>query len=150
VSPLALARALREAVRLGTTSLEAVVGEVERHRGRRGTRKLLAAAAKYADLPLQRARSGAEVRALVLLRDAGYEIPALNYRIAGEEADLIWRRHKLIVELDGGPYHLDVGEDARKQAIWERAGWEVRRLPTEDVYERPERLFALAPPRERR
>ena len=54
-------------------------------------------------------------------------------------------RERLIVEIDGRPFHLDEGEDARKQAAWERAGWTVRRLSSDDVYERPQRLLRLAP-----
>jgi very-short-patch-repair endonuclease len=70
----------------------------------------------------------------------------LNARIAGEEADLSWLTEKLIIEIDGGPFHLDVGEDARKQRTWERAGWRVHRIPSDDVYERPERLLRVSPP----
>jgi very-short-patch-repair endonuclease len=95
---------------------------------------------------LERARSGAEVRALEILRDAGRPLPRLNFRIAGEEADLSWPSERLIVEIDGGPFHLDVGEDARKEAAWKSAGWDVRRLPSDAVYERPASLLALAPP----
>ena len=60
--------------------------------------------------------------ALEILRDAGRPMPQLNHRIAGEEADLSWPRYRLIIEIDGGPFHLDVGEDARKQTIWEQLG----------------------------
>ena len=149
VSEKALARALRDAIRLEVTTLEAVCDALLRHRGRRGTAQLARIGSRYAGLPLHRARSGAEVRALILLRDAGFEVPELNRKIAGAEADLVWRRHKLIVEIDGGPFHLDVGEDARKQQLWEAAGWTVHRIPSDDVYEAPERLLVLAPPRER-
>jgi very-short-patch-repair endonuclease len=90
------------------------------------------------------------VRALIILRDAGVEMPEFNRKVAGAEADLIWCRHKLIVEIDGAPFHLDAGEDARKQQLWEAAGWTVRRISSDHVYEAPERLLALAPPRERR
>ena len=86
------------------------------------------------------------MRALEVLREAGRPLPRLNVRIAGEEADLSWSQMRLIVEIDGGPFHLDVGEDARKQACWEAAGWTVRRLPSDDVYDHPERLLLLAPP----
>jgi very-short-patch-repair endonuclease len=96
-------------------------------------------------LPLERARSGAEIRALEIVRAAECPMPELNVRIAGEEADLSWRFARLIVEIDGGPFHLDVGEDARKQRRWEIAGWTVRRVPAEDVYEQPDRLLALVP-----
>ena len=37
------------------------------------------------------------------------------------------------------------GEDARKEAVWRAAGWCVLRVPSEVVYEAPERLLALAP-----
>lgn len=145
VSDRSLARAVRDVVREELTTIEALADAAGRHRRRRGTRRLTAALARYSGLPLERARSGAEVRALETLRTARRPLPRLNVRIAGEEADLSWRGARLIVEIDGAPYHLDVGEDARKQAAWESAGWIVRRLPAEDVYEHPDRLLALCP-----
>jgi hypothetical protein len=145
VSDRALARAVREAARLDLTTLRALGDDLGRYRGRRGSRRLAASIARYAGLPLERARSGAEVRAMEILRAAGSPLPYLNVRIAGEEADLSWPRARLIIEIDGGPFHLDVGEDARRQATWEAAGWTVRRIPSDDVYEFPHRLLTLAP-----
>ena len=117
-----------------------------RYRGRRGSRALAGTVARYAGLPIERARSGAEVRALEILRAADLPLPRLNIRVAGEEADLSWPGFRMIIEIDGGPFHLDVGEDERKQRVWEAAGWAVRRISADDVYERPNRLLALAPP----
>lgn len=145
VSDRALARAVREAVRLGLESAASLTDALARHRGRRGSRRLARALARYTGLPLERARSGAEVRALEILRDARRPLPALNRHIAGEEADLSWAAVRQIVEIDGGPFHLDVGEDLRKQQCWEDAGWEVHRIRSDDVYEAPARLLALAP-----
>jgi hypothetical protein len=105
---------------------------------------LLQAITRYTGLPLERARSGAEVRALEILQAAGYAVPRLNVRVAGEEADLSWAAQRALIEVDGGPFHLDAGEDARKQERWERAGWTVRRVSSDDVYDTPERLIALA------
>ena len=119
---------------------------VDRHFARRGTRRVLLALGRYAGLPVARARSGAEIQALIVLRDAGRATPRLNHKIAGEEADLSWRDENLIIEIDGGPFHQDVGEDARKEAVWRAAGWTVLRLPSDDVYDAPDRLLALAPP----
>jgi hypothetical protein len=141
-----LARALREAVRLKLTSLSALGDRLGDYRGRRGSRRLAHMVGRYSGLPLERARSGAEIRAMEVIRDANRPLPRLNVRIAGEEADLSWPTHKLIIEIDGGPFHLDAGEDARKEGAWKGAGWTVRRIPSEDVYERPERLLRLAPP----
>lgn len=144
VTHKALARAVRIAVRLELTTIEAIVDCLARHPRRRGSVPLIAVLARYKGLPIERARSGAEVRALEILRDAGYSLPRLNVRIAGEEADLSWAAVRALIEIDGEPFHLDTGEDARKQAAWEAAGWTVRRLSSDDVYERPENLVALA------
>jgi very-short-patch-repair endonuclease len=80
-----------------------------------------------------------------ILRETGRELPRLNVRIAGEEADLSWPAHRLIVEIDGGPFHLDAGEDQRKEAAWRGAGWTVHRLDADAVYEGPAGLLALTP-----
>ena len=143
-SDRALARAVREAVRLDRVTLDELGDAIGRHRGRRGTRRLARTVARYAGLPLERARSGAEIRAMEILREAGRELPNLNVWIAGEEADLSWPRERLIVEIDGGPFHLDAGEDARKEAAWRGAGWTVRRLPSDAVYENPAHLIVQA------
>jgi hypothetical protein len=145
VGDRALARLVREAVRLERITLPALGDALGRYRRRRGSRRLALTVARYAGLPLERARSGAEIRALEILRDAKRPLPELNVRIGGEEADLSWRIPGLIIEIDGGPFHLDVGEDRRKERIWERAGWTVRRIPAGEVYQRPARLLRLAP-----
>jgi very-short-patch-repair endonuclease len=75
--------------------------------------------------------------------DAGCGRVTLNPVIAGEEADLVFPERRLIIEIDGGPFHLDRGADARKEAAWRSAGWTVRRIPSEDVYARPKKLVAL-------
>ncbi len=145
VSDRALARAIRESVRLKLITLHALGDALGKYHGRRGSRRLAGVVARYSGLPLERARSGAEVRAMEVLRDAGRPLPRLNTRVAGIEADLSWPAVRLVVEIDGGPFHLDVGEDTRKEAAWNRAGWAVRRIASDDVYDDPQRLMALAP-----
>lgn len=145
LSERALARALREALRLNLTTIAALGDSLGRYDGRRGARRLATAVARYAGLPVERARSGAEIRAMEVVRAAGRPLPRLNVRIAGEEADLSWPDQRLIVEIDGAPFHLDLGEDARKQAVWEAAGWTVHRAASDDVYDRPARLLRLTP-----
>jgi hypothetical protein len=145
MSERALARALREAIRLHLTTMAAVGDSLGRYHGRRGARRLAIAVARYAGLPVERARSGAEIRAMEVLRATRRPLPRLNVRVAGEEADLSWPDLRLIVEIDGAPFHLDAGEDARKLAAWKAGGWTVHRVASEDVYDRPERLLALTP-----
>ena len=146
ISEKALKRAVREGIRLGHTSLVGLGDALGRYRGWRGVRELAATVASYSGLPIERARSGAEVRALELLRDARRPMPRLNTCVAGEEADLSWPAWRLIVEIDGEPFHRDVGEDARKEGVWRDAGWDVRRVPSDDVYERPRVLLEGAQP----
>ena len=141
----ALARGVREAVRLKRTTLYALAFDLADRIGQRGSRRMASVLSRYSGLPLDRARSGAEIRALEVLREANRPMPRLNVKIAGEEADLSWPELKLIIEIDGGPFHQDVGEDARKGAAWRGAGWIVRRIPADDVYDHPDRLLALCP-----
>jgi hypothetical protein len=56
-----------------------------------------------------------------VLRAGGYALRRLNARIAGEEADLSWAAARVLIEVDGRPFHLDVGEDARKRTRWVHA-----------------------------
>lgn len=141
-----LRRLVRESLRLGVATPASFRAVLARHRRRRGRRRLAAIVEEYAPLPLRRARSDAEALAVELLQAAGVPQPRLNVRIAGEEADLSWERWRLIVELDGPDFHRFPTEDARKEARWCAAGWTVRRLSTDEVYERPERLLAAATP----
>jgi hypothetical protein len=145
VSSRALARAIREAVRLNTTSLERIMAFLGPRRSRRGARRLARAVELYAGIPIGRARSATEVRAMIVLRDANLVLPKLNVDVAGIEADLVWRRQRRIIEIDGGEFHLDRGEDARKERVWRGAGFQVDRIDANDVWDRPHLLLGLAP-----
>ena len=145
VPPRGVARLVRESIRLRATTAADLLDVTRRNPGRRGVRRLYVATSRYAGLPLNRTRSDAEALAQGLLKEWGVSGWLGNEIVAGEEADLYFPEYHLIIEIDGPQYHLDVVEDARKQAIWEAAGNEVRRLPSDDVYLRPERLRALLP-----
>jgi very-short-patch-repair endonuclease len=139
-----IGRAFREAIRLKCTTAQRVANALERHRGRPGTRALTTLATRYATLPYHRARSDAEGRALELLHDAGVESPRVNARIAGEEADLVWFERRLIVEIDGPQFHQFREEDARKERAWRAAGYVVRRISSDAVYDAPAGLVSAA------
>ncbi len=145
-SDKAFARALRDAVRLELTTLAALAGYLNPRRHRHGAGRLYRALVRFSGLQIERARSGTEVTAMEQLRNAARTMPELNIEVAGIEADLVWREHRLIIEIDGGPFHLDKGEDARKEAVWRRAGWDVERIPSDDVDAGPAAILAIAPP----
>ena len=56
--------------------------------------------------------------------------------MAGHEADLVDHGRRLIVEIDGPQYHLFPDEDARKEAAWREAGYDVIRRSSDDVFSR--------------
>jgi hypothetical protein len=138
------ARALREARRLKLTTPYSLAVSLAKHRTRRGTHRLAALSDRYAGIPYSRCRSNAEAKALEVLHDAGAPPPRVNEKQAGEEADLTYPDRKLIIEIDGPQFHQIAAEDARKQAIWERAGFTVRRVTSDDVYDHPELLIRAA------
>lgn len=141
----AVGRAFREAARLKLLTTRELAGALQRHRGRRGTRVLWDLTERYSSLPYRRTRSNAEARALEILHDAGVSAPKVNVRVATEEADLVWPNRRVIIEIDGPQFHRFHDEDARKQSIWERAGYTVRRISSDRVYADPDALTTLAP-----
>ena len=146
ISEDALARCVREALRLRVTTCARIQAMIVRAAPRNRPSALAVLANRYARLPIARARSDAEAHALELFDAAGCVIPDVNKRIAGEEADFSWRERRHILELDGPDFHQFPDVDLAKQAVWERAGWTVARLPTDDVYDRPHLLLASAEP----
>lgn len=139
-----LGRALREAVRLKTTTMAKVLRCAEGHPQR--TAELHALATRYARIPYHRTRSDAEALGLEVLLDAGVELPLVNELVAGEEADYTWLREKRIIEIDGPQFHRFKDQDARKTRIWRAAGFDVRRIGSDAVYDRPHELVALCRP----
>jgi hypothetical protein len=138
------ARPLREARRLKLTTPYSLAVSLERHQKRRGTTQLKRLNDHYAGIPYSRCRSDAEAKALEILHDAGNSPDDVNTAVNGAEADLIYKGEKLIVEIDGPQYHQISAEDARKEALWREAGYTVRRISSDDVYNRPELLIRAA------
>ena len=145
LSARAVGRAFREAVRLKLLTVRELAAALARHRGRRGVRVLWDLVERYSSLPYRRTRSNAEARALEVLQDASVDPPQVNIRVAGEEADLVWPDLHVIIEIDGPQFHQFVDEDMRKRAVWERAGYRVRRISSDDVFGDPDALIALTP-----
>jgi very-short-patch-repair endonuclease len=137
-----LGRAFREALRLNVTSTQQLFRTLDRQRGRRGTARVKELAIRYSAVPYNRTRSNAEALGFEVLHDAGIEPPRVNMTVAGEEADLVWPERRLIVEVDGPQFHKFPDEDARKARRWRGAGFTVRRIASDAVYDVPEGLVA--------
>jgi very-short-patch-repair endonuclease len=137
---------LRNALRLKRLTIPSLAAHLESVSGRQRPRSLVTRLARYEALAIHRCRSDAEAAAVVTLADAKVLPPDINVRIAGEEADFSWPDRRLILEIDGGSFHQDKAEDARKTAAWRAAGWHVERIDATDVYDDPDRLIRAARP----
>jgi very-short-patch-repair endonuclease len=143
VDDRALRKAFREALRLHLTTASAVADTAARHPNRHGSRRLAALADRYVRLPIDRCRSDAEAMALEILDQARLPIPLVNTFIDGLEADQYHPHLNRVLEIDGPGYHVLRDDDARKTAIWRAAGRGVSRIPSDDIFDHPERFLAL-------
>ena len=76
-------------------------------------------------------RSAFEDEFLRFVRRHGLPLPEVNQHVAGHEVDMLWRRQRLIVELDGRAYHDDddaFERDRERDAALQAAGHRVVRV----------------------
>ena len=97
-----LERALGEALALRLADPQRIRTLVGRYRRRAGARHL---AALVEDSPTALTRSEAERRFLELIRQAKLPLPETNVKVQGFEVDFLWRKAKLVVEMDGFAFH---------------------------------------------
>jgi hypothetical protein len=84
-------------------------------------------------------KSANEDRFLARLASAGAPAPLVNVQVAGQEVDLVWPDRGLCVEVDG-PGHdrpRTRREDAERDARLRAAGYDVVRVPEEEVISGP-------------
>jgi len=141
----ALRRMLRQAQAEGRLSVGQLREVHGRANGHPGAAPLLAV---IADGPTP-TRSVAEDLLLDLIDDAGLPRPEVNppLQLGGTTLmpDLLWRGHKLVVEVDGAQFHagrLAREDDARKQAILEAHGYRVLRVSYAQLTQHPEQTIA--------
>ncbi len=127
--------AIREAEYRHQFRIESLEVLLQRHPGRRGAANIKACLRRLGRGPRGRTRSRFEVRFAALLAHTDLPMPTLNTVLDLDgfkiEADCLWRKHRLIVELDGGGSHrtraafeTDRERDRRLQV----AGWRVIRV----------------------
>ncbi len=141
VSARDLEKATVEALGMRLTT-PAELGEmVERHPAHRGTARLRALLGS-ADSTIT--RSKAERLFLELVRKASLHLPETNASVAGFEVDAVWRREKLIVEIDGKAFHSTSGRiaaDRRREFAVAAAGYRVIRVTWHQLVHTPEALL---------
>lgn len=143
LEPYHLRRAMREALRLKRTTILDLEVALQRYTRRAGTVAVRALVERYGRLQLDRCRSDPEAYAMEQLDGAGLPLPIVNVEIGGYEADLVYPDLRLIIEIDGPGFHVLKDADAMRTRAWTAAGYTVRRVPSDDVYARPDLIPAL-------
>jgi very-short-patch-repair endonuclease len=134
----ALERELDEVLVRRLTSRTAIGETLARSPGRPGCARLRALIDPARDTTFTRAAS--EERMLALLRRGG-EAPETNVAIGSIEVDFMWRRERVIVEVDGwGSHGLPSAfeRDRRRDAELENDGWRVIRVTWRQLTDEPE------------
>ena len=112
---------------------------LERHAGRAGTRRL--GDLLESDPPAPFTRSEPEERLLDLIRKAKLPVPKANVVVEGFEVDFLWRRQRLVVEVDGFAYHSSpraFERDHDRDGVLVGAGMRVLRLSWRQIVHEPE------------
>ncbi len=105
--------------------------------GRPGGATLRAALARHLPL-LAQTRSGLEADFVFLCEAADIPLPELNKIIAGVRVDALWRKQRLVVELDGAGNHgtpAQIDRDRRNELRLRRAGLQVLRYSSAQIRE---------------
>lgn len=89
-------------------------------------------------------RSEAEERFLVLVGKARLPAPEVNVAVGDHEVDFLWRRARLVVEVDGYAFHSSPGQferDRRRDAELSAAGLLVLRVTWQQIANEPEAML---------
>lgn len=131
-----LARAVNEALVQRRLDRSELAAQLTRSPGRRGAGRLRPHV-EHGSAPT---RSQLEDRFLAFAAEHGLPRPEVNQRIAGYEVDMLWRRERLIVELDGRAFHAHRFErDRDKDAALLAAGFPVVRVTWRRLEDAPAR-----------
>lgn len=130
--------------------LRAIEDVLERSHGCRGTATLRAVLAEHA-IGTTLTRPGLEELALAMLDGHAIKRPEVNVRVVcrdgvAPEVDFLWRRERLVLETDGGPFHRNqrqIERDRRKEADLVRAGYRVLRATWRQVEREPETVVLM-------
>lgn len=125
-----LRSAVQDAERQQKLNLLTLRPLLERNAGRRGAGRLARALAELTDDPPWTI-SELEDQFRELLDGSGIPMPEFNVLVEGELVDAVWRRQRLVVEVDSWQFHRTRAQfeaDRRRDARLQLAGWRVLRV----------------------
>jgi very-short-patch-repair endonuclease len=122
----------------------AIEATIMRSPGRHGIRPLQQAISELTDAP-PLLQSGLERAFRHIARTHHLPMPQFNVYVEGELVDVVWREHRLVVEVDGRKWHIGkraFSEDRRRDRKLVRAGWRVVRFTEDQVEQDPAAVAA--------
>lgn len=134
-------QATAEAFAKGLVRNRDLLSVLERHPRRPGAKRLRVLTAGTPSLT----RSEAERHFLALVRKSGLPAPEVNAKLWAYEVDFLWRRERLVVEVDGFAFHSSrpaFERDRRRDADLVARGFRVLRITWRQIVEGPEALVA--------
>lgn len=141
--PYLLERAIAEAQVRRLVRKRDLIDQLDRNRGRRGTRALREVLVLEGGPAFT--RSKAERRMLRLLRASGLPLPHVNAKLEGYEVDFLWREQRLVVEVDSFRFHSPRARferDRERDATVAAAGYTVIRVTWRQLVDAPEAVVA--------
>jgi very-short-patch-repair endonuclease/predicted transcriptional regulator of viral defense system len=139
VRPERLEQAFEQAIRMNRLDFSALKQTLDNNRGRKGAARLRSLVAEFDPLAPQ-ANEGIERTFLRLIRKARLPNPEVNVWIHNHEVDFLWRKDKLIVELDSREFHLTptaFESDRRRDTELQLLGYTVLRITHRRLAEEP-------------
>jgi very-short-patch-repair endonuclease len=143
LSPPQLERACEQAVLEEVFDLNAISELLARSHGRRGVRNLRTVLAR-GDLGANVPASGLERRFRDLCLQAGLPAPEINrYLLLGDtyhKVDFLWRRERVVIEVDGSRYHSTGWQrrrDADRETLLHAHGFASARVTEDEIEHRP-------------
>lgn len=140
--------AVREAEYMHRLRLENLEELLERHRGKRGAKRVRTCLHRLGWAPHGRTRSKLEDRFAALLARTDLPMPSLNALLDIDgfkvQADCLWREQRLIAELDGVSSHgtrTAFESDRERDRHLQVAGWRVIRITWRQL-DAPKELLA--------
>lgn len=137
-----LERAFDAALKAQLVTPGDVEAAVARAPGRPGAARLSALA--RLELGAGDTRSDGEERLIALVRAGGLPEPETNVPIGPYIVDALWRRERLIVEVDSHRFHgtrRSFEADRERDLFLAAAGYEVMRITWTQLYTRPEQVL---------
>ena len=150
ITPSQLERACEQAVILELFDMRAMSELLRRSRGARGVRKLRAVLAS-GDLGEDIPASGLERRYRDLCAEAGLPKPEINrWLLLGDDyiqVDFLWRKQRVVIEVDGRRYHStgwQRARDSHRDELLDRHRFRHARVSEDEIEHRPTEAVAAA------